>query len=73
MITPQQCRAARASLGWKLADLAKACDVGVTAINRWETGRTAEMHKSNVEAIERALTAAGTKFAPGWVKVSVDA
>ena len=41
-MTPTQCRMARAALEWSTTDLARAADVGVNSVNRFETGRDCE-------------------------------
>jgi ribosome-binding protein aMBF1 (putative translation factor) len=61
MISPEQCRAARAWLGWPQPELAKRARVGLSTVRDFETGgRKPMVH--NREAIQRALEAAGTKF-----------
>lgn len=58
MIIPAQVRAARAMLGWRQADLARAAGISAIAIKSLERGLT-EPRLSTVAAIERALAAAG--------------
>ena len=61
MISPEQCRAARAWLGWPQPELAKRARVGLSTIRDFETGtRNPIVH--NREAIQRALETAGIKF-----------
>ncbi len=65
-ITPAQCRAARALLGWTIIDL--AANVGVTphAIQGFETHRTIP-HKLTMRGIIIGLTDAGVEFVPHGV------
>ena len=60
-------RAARAFLRWTANDLAKAAKVGVMTIRRAEAedGVPQKMLVNNVEAIRRALEAAGIEFTNG--------
>lgn len=55
-----QCRAARALLGWSIADLAKAAGVGVMTVNRFEAGSPVRASSTNL--IEAAFAAAGLAF-----------
>ena len=57
VITSDQCRAARALLRMTLATLAESAGVGVLVIKRFERG--SDPRASTVNAIERALVAAG--------------
>jgi predicted transcriptional regulator len=61
MITPAQIRAARALLGWKQVDLAKAAGLSALAVKGAEGGRT-DPRTSTLNAIERAIEEAGVKF-----------
>jgi transcriptional regulator with XRE-family HTH domain len=51
---------ARAALGWRTTDLARAANVGLNTVNRFEAGRDARM--SSVEKLRSALEAAGVAF-----------
>lgn len=51
---------ARAALNWSTADLAKAADVGVNTVNRFEQGQDARI--SSMQAMRRALETAGVIF-----------
>jgi transcriptional regulator with XRE-family HTH domain len=51
---------ARAALDWSTTDLARAANVGVNSVNRFETGRDARI--STVEKLCSALEAAGVAF-----------
>ena len=64
MITPAQCRMARAGLGWSETQLAKAIGVSLATVSRFETGK-AQTQPATVEAIQRALEAAGVVFIEG--------
>jgi len=55
-----QCRMARAALGWSTQELAKAADVGVNTVNRFEAGQDARV--SSVEKMRRTLELAGVIF-----------
>jgi transcriptional regulator with XRE-family HTH domain len=55
-----QCRMARAALGWSTQELAKAADVGVNTVNRFEAGQDARV--SSVDKMRRALETAGVIF-----------
>jgi ribosome-binding protein aMBF1 (putative translation factor) len=61
MITRIQCKMARVALGWNAATLAKAAQVGVATVNRFEAGSGANI-PSTLAAMERALEAAGVEF-----------
>jgi transcriptional regulator with XRE-family HTH domain len=59
-----QCRSGRALLGWSLGDLAKAADLGIMTLNRFEGGQA--VSSASLDKIAHALTAAGITFiAPG--------
>ena len=64
MITPAQCRMARAGLGWSETQLALAVGVSLSTLSRFETGK-ARTQPATVEAIQRALEAAGVVFIEG--------
>jgi transcriptional regulator with XRE-family HTH domain len=63
MITPAQIKAARALVGWKQADLAKAAKLSLTALNNIERGE-ADPKSSTLLRIQQALEAAGIEFMP---------
>jgi transcriptional regulator with XRE-family HTH domain len=58
-----QCRMARAALGWGVRDLARAAKVSVDTVARFERGEP--LKERTVEAIQRALEAAGVEFTNG--------
>jgi transcriptional regulator with XRE-family HTH domain len=55
-MTPAQCRAARALLGWTQAKLAKAAGIGIPPESNFEQGRPASADA--VQAMQRALESA---------------
>jgi transcriptional regulator with XRE-family HTH domain len=61
MITPAQCRAARALLEWTQKQLAEAARVGVVTIRQFESSDT-EPRRATIDVIKRALEAAGVEF-----------
>jgi transcriptional regulator with XRE-family HTH domain len=63
MIHAAQIRAARALLGWRQEDLAKAAKSGLATVARIEQrDGPAQGHTSTVMRIEAALTRAGVRF-----------
>lgn len=64
MISPEQCRAARAWLGWSQDDLAKLAKVALSTIRDFEKGER-EPIGHNLEAIEEALGRGGIHFESG--------
>ena len=60
MISPEQCRAARAWLDWKQEDVARAAGVGLSTVRDFEAGRRRPM-ANNAAAIVRAFEAAGVR------------
>ncbi|WP_426956905.1 helix-turn-helix domain-containing protein [Muricoccus radiodurans] len=62
-ITPPQCRAARGLLGWTQDELAKTARIGLNTLRNFETGKSVPM-TNNLDAIRRALEAAGVLFIP---------
>jgi ribosome-binding protein aMBF1 (putative translation factor) len=61
MITPRQCRAARALLGWTQAGLAEEADIGVDIVRRFERSES-DTRSSGIIAIEKALRRGGVKL-----------
>ncbi len=61
MISPEQCRAARAWLGWPQPELAKRAKVGLSTVRDFETGMRTPI-PNNREAMQRALETAGVRF-----------
>ncbi|WP_428037199.1 helix-turn-helix domain-containing protein [Bosea thiooxidans] len=68
MITPAQCRAARALLDWRQEDLAKAAHLGLSTIRDFEKGRRVPTY-NNLRGIKLALEEAGVEI--GTEKSSV--
>lgn len=61
MISPAQIRAARALVGWKQTDLAKASGVSEMSIKNIERGAT-DPRASTLLALQTALEGAGVVF-----------
>ena len=61
MISPAQCRAARALLNWSQTTLAQTAHVGVATVRLFESGSTAP-HNATLDVIVRAFEAAGVEF-----------
>jgi len=66
-MTPEQCRAARALLGWSQKTLAARAGVSSTTIRSFEQG-TRVLMPANSQAIVRAFSEAGVELIPGGVK-----
>jgi transcriptional regulator with XRE-family HTH domain len=64
MITPAQCRAARALLDWSQQQLADASKAGNATIRNFEGGRSSPVN-ATMEVLQRALEAAGVEFTNG--------
>ena len=62
-ISPGQCRAARALLGWTQQDLSAAASAGLSTVKGFELGTSAPF-RNNLAAIRRALEEAGVEFIP---------
>ena len=60
MISPEQCRAARAWLGWPQPELAKRAGVGLSTVRDFETGTRTPI-ANNRHAIQRAFEDAGVR------------
>jgi DNA-binding transcriptional regulator YiaG len=61
LMTPEQCRAARAWLNWPQDGLAKAASVGVSTVRDFEAGRR-EPTRNNLAAMKAALEKGGISF-----------
>jgi len=61
MFTPEQCRAARALLGWSQQDLANQARVGIVTVNQLENGLSLP-RPATLDVIQRALETAGVEF-----------
>jgi len=62
MMSPEQCRAARAWLGWPQDELAKRARVGLSTLKDFESGKRAPM-RNNLEAIRHTIEVAGLQLA----------
>jgi transcriptional regulator with XRE-family HTH domain len=60
ILQPVQCRMARAALGMGVRDLAAAAKVSVDTVARFERGE--ELKERTIDALQRALEAAGIKL-----------
>jgi len=60
MMNVEQCRGARALLGWSAQDLADKARVGVATVRRYEGGST--IASGSLKAMAAALAAAGVVF-----------
>lgn len=60
-MTPRQCRAARALLGWKQEVLSFRSGVSISAVTQFESGRS-RTYPRNIEAMQVALERAGARF-----------
>src|SRR5712675_362221 len=60
---PVQCRMARAALGLGVRELAAAAKVSIDTIARFERGD--ELKERTIDALQRALEAAGVEFTNG--------
>ena len=64
MISPEQSRAARGWLDWSQEDLAKRANVSLSTVRDFEKGRRVPI-RNNLEAMQRALEAAGVALVHG--------
>ena len=62
MLTPAQCRAARALLKWTQQDLADRSEVGSNTIKKFETELTVAPHKSTLKILRQTFEAHGVGF-----------
>jgi len=60
---PVQCRMARAALGLGVRELAAAAKVSIDTVARFERGE--ELKERTIDALRRALEAAGVEFTNG--------
>lgn len=63
MITPRQCKAARALLGWTQAKLAQKAGLTVDTVSRFEHGKSDTRGQAMI-AMETAIRHAGIKLIP---------
>lgn len=60
MMTIEQCRGARALLGWSAQDLAGHASIGVATVRRFEGG--SQVAAGSIDGMAIAFTAAGIVF-----------
>jgi ribosome-binding protein aMBF1 (putative translation factor) len=65
-MSPEQVRAARNWLAWTQAELASKAKVGLSTVKDYEGGKRTPI-ANNLDAMQRALEAAGMKFTAGSV------
>ena len=63
VLLPVQCRMARAALGFGVRELAAAAKVSIDTVARFERGD--ELKERTIDALQRALEAAGVEFTNG--------
>jgi transcriptional regulator with XRE-family HTH domain len=63
IFSPVQCRMARAALGLGVRQLATAAKVSIDTVARFERGD--ELKERTIDALQRALEAAGVEFTNG--------
>ena len=61
MVSPAQCRAARALLDWNQQELARRARVGIVTVHQLESGLS-QPRPATIEVICRAFEAAGVEF-----------
>ena len=61
MISPNQCKAARALLGWTQEQLAVTAGIGISTVREFELGQRKPIAR-NRQAILDAFSAAGIEF-----------
>ena len=64
MLKVEQMRAARGLIGWSQAALAEAAGVSVPTIKAMESRGPGKSSMDTVNAVQRALEAAGVEFIP---------
>jgi len=67
-VSPEQCRAARAWLGWTQAELAERSNVGLSALKDFEKGSRRTLAAIRHQ-IQRAFEDAGVTFLPYGIEV----
>jgi transcriptional regulator with XRE-family HTH domain len=61
MITPAQCRAARALLEWNQQELARKARIGIVTVHQFESG-VSQARRATLEVVRRAFESAGVEF-----------
>ena len=64
MLTPAQCRAARALLDWSQQQLAHTAAVGIVTVRQFEAGK-GQPRRATLTVIKQALEGAGVEFTNG--------
>jgi transcriptional regulator with XRE-family HTH domain len=64
MINAAQIRAARALLGWRLADLARATSMTINGISKIERGEVPTSRQQTLNKIQQAFEMQGVEFLP---------
>ena len=64
-MTPEQCRAARALLGWSQSDLEEKASVARKTLADFEGGKKKRPYARTLAAVQAALEAGGVKFING--------
>jgi transcriptional regulator with XRE-family HTH domain len=64
MLTPSQCRAARALLDWSQQNLAEYSKIGNATIRNFEGGKSVPQH-ATLDVLRRCFEAAGVMFING--------
>ncbi len=62
MITPAQCRSARALIGWSVAKLSAAAGIAESSLDAFELERRPPPNAAVPDAIEHAFAAIGVVF-----------
>lgn len=60
-MSPEQCRSARAWLGWSQQELAKRADVSLSTVHEYEIGRRTPT-PNNASALQRAIESGGIRL-----------
>lgn len=70
-MTPRQCKAARALLGWTQYHLARRAGVAVSTVADYER-EVRELMPNNAKAVRCALESAGIQFVNGGLVLEAD-
>jgi len=62
ILSPGQCRAARALIGWTRADLSEKANVSQATLADFESGKPRNLYPRTLDDIQRTLEAAGVIF-----------
>ena len=69
VLTPNQCKAARALLAWNQQELAQCARLGTSTVADFERGKRTPTD-ANLEALVSTFTTAGISFADGGVQIT---